>query len=191
MDYAEELRGLLRPLGIYDVESGIGGAELGAIGRELTAVWDALETAEREATPLTAEDSGLAAWEALFPFVPRWQTTEDRRRAIAALLRIDGTGFTPAQLNAALAGCGIRAHVEESEEPMTVLVSFPDCRGEPEDFELLRWRIEQILPCHLDMVYVFLYVTWAEMEALFAAWSAVQAAGESWQALECTGGDAA
>ena len=82
MDYAEDLRGLLRPLGIYDVDSGIGGAELGAIGDALTENFTLLETAEREASPMTAEDTGLATWESLLPFVPHWITLADRRRAI-------------------------------------------------------------------------------------------------------------
>ena len=190
MDYAEELRGLLRPLGIYDVDGGIGGAELGAIGDALTSVFAALETAERESNPMTAEDTGLTAWEALLPFVPHWITLADRRRAISALLRIDGCGFTKAALNAAIAGCGIRAVVEECEEAMTVRVSFPYNRGEPDDFERLRWRIEQILPCHLAVNYLFIYARWAEIEVLFANWTALEAAVENWRAVERVGGEA-
>lgn len=189
MDYAEELRGLLRPLGIYDVDSGIGGAELGAIGDALTGVWAALEAAEREANPVTAQGEGLAAWEALLPFTPQWMTTADRRRAIAALLQIDGAAFTTAALNATVAGCGIRGVVVECGTPMTVQVSFPYNRGEPDDFELLKWRIEQILPCHLHVTYLLVYAKWAELEALLASWAAVEAAAENWRALERVGGE--
>lgn len=189
MDYAENLRGLLRPLGIYDVDGGIGGAELGTVGDALTANFALLETAEREASPMTAEDKGLAAWESLLPFVPRWITLADRRRAISALLRIDGCGFTKAALNAAIAGCGIRAVVEESGEAMTVIVSFPYNRGEPDDFERLRWRIEQILPCHLAVNYVFIYANWAEVEAIFANWKAMESGVANWRALERVGGE--
>jgi hypothetical protein len=75
MDYTEELRTLLRPLGLYDVEGGISGAVLGAVGEQLTSVWSGLETAEREALLATAESAGLDAWEALLPFQPSWLTT--------------------------------------------------------------------------------------------------------------------
>ena len=58
MDYANELKELLRPLGIYDVSEGAGAAELDAVGTQLTDVWDFLEQAERESTPMTAEGDG-------------------------------------------------------------------------------------------------------------------------------------
>ena len=189
MDYAEDLRGLLRPLGIYDVDSGVGGAELAAVGGVLTEIFAMLETAEHESNPLTAENTGLTAWESLLPFVPFWLTQSDRRRAIAALLRIDGCGFTKAALNAAIAGCGIRAVVEERDTPMTVQVSFPYNRGEPDDFERLRWRIEQILPCHLAVEYLFIYAMWAEVESHFANWVAIEAAVGNWREIERVGGE--
>ena len=191
MDYAEELRALLRPLGIYDADGGIGGAELSAVGDALTDIWEHLESAEREALPVTAEDEGLAAWESLLPFAPHWLTLADRRRAVSALMRIDGTSFTPAALNATVAGCGIRAMVEETDTPMTVVVSFPYNRGEPDDFARLRRNIEQILPCHLDVTYYFVYVTWEELEALFATWADAESAADSWRELERAGGEAA
>ena len=189
MDYAEELRNLLRPLGIYEVDSGIGGTELGAIGAALTDVWSGLETLEREASPLTAEADGLAAWETLLPFAPQSCSVEDRRRAISALLRIDGAGFTPAALNETIVGCGINARVEETDYPMRVQVSFPGYRGEPDDFSQVARRIAQILPCHLEVAYVFVYALWTELEALFASWAAVEAAAESWRELERFGGE--
>ena len=191
MDYAEELRELLRPLGIYDVDSGISGAELGAVGGALTDIWTALESAESEALPVTAAGAGLSSWEALLPFVPRWLTTADRRRAVSALLQIDGTSFTTAALNRTVAGCGIRAVVEETGTPMTVQVSFPYNRGVPDDFDELRWRIEQILPCHLNVTYYFIYATWEELEALFATWADTEAAVENWREIERVGGEAA
>lgn len=61
MDYAKELRELLRPLGIYDVDGGVSGAELSAIGAQMTAIWEALTDAEAEMQPLTACSSGLAS----------------------------------------------------------------------------------------------------------------------------------
>lgn len=189
MDYTQELQNLLRPLGIYDVDGGVGAAELSAAGTALTGVWSALSDAEMDANPLTAADGGLADWESLLPFVPAWNTAADRRRAIAALLRIDGASFTPAAINDTIAGCGIRAVVAETETPMTVSVSFPWNRGEPDDLDALKARIEQILPCHLDVEYVFIRVVWRELEALIASWAALAAAELTWRALEKLGGE--
>ena len=82
-----------------------------------------------------------------------------------------------------------RAVAEETAVPMTVKVSFPADRGVPENFEELRCRIEQILPCHLAVEYVFIYVTWAELELLFVNWNRLEAANLSWSALERCGGE--
>ena len=189
MDYAAELKELLRPLGLYAVDSGLCGAELDSIGGQLNAVWQMLETAETESNPNTAELDGLKAWDELLPFVPSSRKLIDHRRAIGALLRIDGMSFTNAAINDTLAGCGIRAVAEETAVPMTVKVSFPADRGVPENFEELRRRIEQILPCHLAVEYVFIYVTWAELELLFVNWNRLEAANLSWSALERCGGE--
>lgn len=189
MDYAAELRAVLRPLGLYNVTGGAGAAEIAAVGESLTGVWSDLTHAERESNPMTAEDTGLAAWEALLPFVPAYPTGEDRRRAIAALLRIDGASFTSAAINDTIAGCGMRALVEEADTALTVRVSFPYNRGEPDDVEELKVRIEQILPCHLAVEYVFVNVLWSELEALFADWAAAEAEGYTWRQMERLGGE--
>ena len=184
MNYTEELRKLLRPLKLYDVDGGLGGAELAAEGMALDGDYASLTETETEFSPATASGYGLDRWEELFPFIPAYRTIADRRRAIAALLRIDGASFTPDAINDTIAGCGIRAVVTETETPMTVSVSFPYNRGEPDDLEDLRERIEQIIPCHLDVEYVFVFVLWWELEALFTCWAEVEAAAESWRELE-------
>ena len=184
MNYTDQLRELLRPLKLYDVDGGLGGAELAAEGTELDRAYASLTETETEFSPATASGYGLDRWEELLPFIPAYRTVADRRRAIAALLRIDGASFTPRAINDTIAGCGIRAVVEETETPMTVSVSFPYNRGEPDDLEDLQKRIEQIIPCHLDVVYVFMYVLWWELEALFETWAEVEAAAESWRELE-------
>jgi len=191
MDYVSHLKELLHPLGIYDVDTGAGAAELTAVGNALNVVWSALETAQQESSPVTALSAGLTAWEALLPFHPAWRTTAQRQAAVCALLRIDSGSFTPAALNGTLAGCGIRAVAEETATAMTVRVSFPDDRGVPEGFETLSRHIEEILPCHLAVEYFFLFVTWVQMETLFATWADTEADGLMWKEIERLGGESA
>lgn len=188
MKYGEELLKLLEPLGLY-APDGASGAELEAIGAELDRVYGALLDAERESSPLTAAGEGLSSWEKLLPFVPAYLTADDRRRAIAALLRIDGRSFTVGAINDTLAGCGIRARAEETGQSMTVRVTFPFNRGEPDGFEALKARIEQILPCHLAVEYLLRYLTWAELETRFSSWEALEDAVASWLELERSGGE--
>ena len=191
MDYAKELKELLRPLGIYDLNSGAGAEELNCIGGMMDEICEALEQGENDASPLTAGSAGLELWESLLPFAPVSLTEADRRRGVAALLQIDECSFTAAGINRTLAGCGIRAVAEETATPLTVRVTFPENRGVPAGFERLQVRIEQILPCHLAVEYVFLFCTWAELEALFSAWAELDAAAPEWDELQRMGGEEA
>ena len=45
--------------------------------------------------------------------------------------------------------------VEETEDPLEVVVSFPGVEGIPAGFEQTKARIEEILPCHLLVKYQF------------------------------------
>lgn len=184
MGYFEHLKEILMPLRLYDLDIGVGRAELAALGREMDRQDSMQETLELEMIPATASSYGLMAYEEIMPFVPVCDSTEERRAAIAALLRIDGGGFTQEALSSAVAGCGIGALVEESQIPETLTVTIVNSRGVPEDFAELKSRIEQILPCHLDVVYKFIYSTWNELMGLLTDWSELEAAKLSWRELE-------
>lgn len=187
--YSDYLRDLLRPLRLYALDEGPGAAELEVLGEYLDTVLAALETCETEETVPTAEDRGLTAYEQLLPYVPAYLTLADRRRAIAALIRIDGGSFTPADMQSTISGCGIYATVEEAETANTVKVYFPNNRGVPENFDELSERIEQILPCHLAVEYCFVYLIWQELESLLPTWTVLEAQCPTWAALESYGGE--
>lgn len=76
MGYAEYIRVLLRPVGIYAfVPGNIGNGEIESIGTALDDCEAVVEEGEREALVPTAEDWGLALREALFakrPAAPTW-----------------------------------------------------------------------------------------------------------------------
>ena len=184
MGYAEYLKDLLRPLRLYELDEGDGCAELEAEGGQLDGICRQLDGALREGILAGAQDAGLSAYEEILPFVPSYITAQDRRRAIEALLRIDMRSFTAAALNGTIAGCGIRARVEEADAPRTVKVSFPYNRGIPENIGELKRRIEQILPCHLGVEYIFEYLLWGELEKWLPSWSELEAKVGSWGELE-------
>jgi len=184
VSYARYLRELLAPLRIYDLENGAGAAELDAAGTLMDALLDELLVQERESCPATATDYGLSRYEELLPYTPAYITPEDRRNALHALLRIDGCSFTPTDLQNTVAGCGIEAVVQETDTPFTVEVHFPQNRGIPEDFPQIRSRIEQILPCHLEVVYVFIYFLWHELETHLLTWAQLEESVKSWKELE-------
>lgn len=184
MKYADCLKELLRPLGVYRLEGSLGGAELESMGGAMDGLQAVLEEIHRQADLTTAGDEGLAAVEKLFSRRPVTNDRERRRAALAALLRVGGDSFTLAAINDNLAGCGLNAVASEGKTAQTVEVRFPEVPGIPDGYEEMRKIIEDILPCHLAVKYVFWYITWAMMEERFATWGDVAALGLSWEALE-------
>ena len=183
MGYFAYLKELIAPMLYYDLDSGLGSAELDAEGEQLDSVFEELLTLEREAFLVTAEDFGLTRYEDIVPARPLSESLADRRAALRALLLIDGCGFTIEALNTTLRGCGINVVASEAEQTMTVNVSFPSVRGVPDGFEELRKRIEQILPCHLNIEYVFSFADWVTLE-IIGTWANLEAGIRSWAELE-------
>ena len=183
MSYAESLKQLLRPLGVYRLEDSINGAELESVGSALDILEDKLELLHREADLTTAEGKGLEAWLSL---LARRPVTEEPRvlgDALAALLRIGGDSFTLAAINDTLSGCGVCARVME-EQVGTVTVHFPDVGGIPAGFDELKQIIEDILPAHLEVKYHFWYMIWEELERKLPTWQAIESQGLTWVELE-------
>ena len=181
MIHEEYLTALLRPLGVYDLRAGaVNRGELGAYGKELDRMEQELEDTAREMSLATARSFGLERVEELLPYRPVCNTPGQRRAALAALLRIGGDSFTPAAINDTLRGCGLNARAEEGDQPGYVKVYFPDVAGIPEGFQELRTIIEEILPSHVDVTYVFWYNTWGMVAQRHPTWGDAAAAGLSW-----------
>ncbi|MEG1857489.1 MAG: DUF2313 domain-containing protein [Pseudoflavonifractor sp.] len=184
MGYGETIKQLLRPMGVYRLDGTVNGGELSCYGGALDGCGDALEAAEREMLLTTATETGLDKIEALLTRKPVTATLEGRRAALAALLRIGGDSFTLTAINDNLKGCGVNAVASESAKASTVEVRFPDVPGIPDRFENFRKIIEDILPCHLTIDYIYWYVTWAMLQAKFATWGALEARNLSWGEIE-------
>ena len=184
MSCAEKLTELLRPLGIYDWEAGVfQKAELEAVGAALDGCGDLLDLIEREMNLATAEGEGLTMVEDLLPHRPVTDKLERRRSALAALLRIGGDSFTLDAINDTITGCGVPAVVKEVGKEQ-VSVSFPGVAGEPDNFQELKKLIEDILPAHLGIEYIFWFLTWQELEDNFPNWQSIQGRELSWTRLE-------
>ena len=185
MAYGKYIKELLRPLGLYALDEGYGAVEIDTIGAVLDGFGAQADAMERESLLATAEDSGLERWEQLFPYRPLSADAESRRAAVAALMRIDGRSFTLAALNDTVKGCGCNATVSEGEG-RKILVHFPDVMGVPENFPLASRQMESILPCHLEIEYVFRYPTFADFDAAAFTWARLDALALSWGDLERT-----
>ena len=123
-------------------------------------------------------------YEKILPYIPAYANTDDRRRAILALARIDECSFTEKALNDALAGCGINAAVKEVEGERRVIVWFPENRGIPDNIGALKPRIEEVLPCHIEIIYHYIYTLWGEIEGYFASWAELEEEIKRWKDME-------
>lgn len=185
MGYGEHLRNLLRPLGVYDLTAGsLSGSELDALGCGLDSLSERMDYVERESALATAEGEGLQRRETLFARTPVHYSTELRRQAIAALLRIGGDCFTLSDINNTISGCGIKALALEKEQFGYIRVIFPDVAGIPEGFEQIREIILDIIPCHLDVEFYFRYLTWRECEAFQYTWAIIHEREYTWYGFE-------
>ena len=185
MGYCEHLKNLLRPLRIYDLTDGsLSASELEALGCGLDGAEAAIDYAEREGALPTAEGEGLDLWESLFANTPVHYSTQLRREAIAALLRIGGDSFTLNAINDTISGCGIRAIAQEKEQFGYIRVIFPDVVGIPEGFEQIRTIILDIIPCHLEVEFYFRYLTWAECHARGLTWAYVHQQEHTWYSFQ-------
>ena len=184
MKFEEYLVSLLKPLGVYDLRPGaINRGELAAYGGSLDGRLAELDDTAREMNLTTAQGFGLERIEALLPYRPVCHTVRERRAALAALLRIGGDSFTPEAINDTLLGCGLNARAEETGQPGYVKVYFPDVAGIPEGFDRLRVIIEEILPSHVDVTYVFWYNTWGMVAGWHPTFGDAAASGLSWYGL--------
>lgn len=182
MKHEQYLVELLRPLGVYDLrKTAINRGELAACGKALDAAFERLEGICREMLPITAEDLGLERIRELLAYCPVDQSGDGAGDALAALLRIGADSFTPDAVNDTLKGCGVNACAAETDRPGCVVVSFPELRGVPGEFERLREIIEEILPCHVEITYRFCFNTWTETAQFFPTWADAAALGTTWQ----------
>ena len=180
--YEAYLIRMLAPLGLYDLNGVQNRSELSALGGKLDEVGALLDTVERESLLATAEGEGLDRREALFARKPAALTAEERREAIAALLRIGEDSLTPEAVNDTLSGCGIRARAEEKAGGLRV--TFPGTVGVPSEFGQIRRIILDILPCHLETEFYFRYLTWAECEAMEYTWQQAETAAHTWESFQ-------
>ena len=184
MGHEEYLIRLLRPLGVYNLgAASVNRGELAAYGMGLDLGLEDLERLAREMNLATAAGDGLDRVETLLPYRPVSETVQERREALAALLRIGGDSFTLSAVNDTISGCGIRARATEGDRPGYVEISFPNTPGIPAAFEEIRAILEDILPCHLEVTYLFWYNSWGELAQRLDTWGDAAATGMTWYEL--------
>lgn len=183
MSGAEDMKQLLRPLGVYRLENSFFGAELDSVGGALDELEQTLEKIQREMLPDSAREEGLEQLAGLFRRRPVTERPEQMAAALAALLRIGDDSFTLHAVNNTVTGCGVGAVVEENGVNR-VSVWFPTVRGVPTSFERIREIVEDVLPAHVEVSYRFWYQTWGELSNYGLTWRTVEQQEMTWRQLE-------
>ncbi|MBQ3134761.1 MAG: DUF2313 domain-containing protein [Oscillospiraceae bacterium] len=184
MSHAQNMKMLLRPMGVYKLDHSYLAAELECVGAAMDRLETELERVQREMCLTTARREGLEQLARLFPGKVTTEPPEQAAQTLMALFRISGDSFTCQALNRTLLGCGLNARVRETGKVNTVEVSFPDVPGIPAEFERVRAALEEILPAQLLIQYVFWYQTWTQMEDRMLTWGGAQEQDLRWDDLE-------
>ena len=183
MSSAEELKQMLRPLGVYRLENSFFGAELDSVGKALDALEQQIENIQQEMLPDTARGEGLERLASLFRRRPVAEQPEQMAAALTALMRIGDDSFTLRAINDTVTGCGVGAAVEETGTNQ-VSVWFPSVRGIPMHFDRIREILEDVLPAHVGVEYRFWYQTWGELSRYALTWRTVEQQEMTWRQLE-------
>lgn len=184
MSNAAYMKELLRPLGVYQLDDSFLGVELECIGRAMDALQKELERIQQEMSLVTACGEGVEKAVKLFGLRPVTQDTRQLAKSLSALGRIGLDSFTLSAINSTIGGCGVNAEVAETDSPGAVVVRFPELKGVPEEFEPLRRVIEDILPAHLRVQYLFWYMTWSEWNEQAMTWQTIQEKELTWEIFE-------
>ena len=184
MSSAQHMKELLRPLGIYKLENSFLGSELDSLGQSLDTLQRHLEQIQREMCLTTAQAEGLDKAASLFAQHPVTEDAQQLARSLMALSRIGGDSFTLEAINNTVSGCGLNVAVSEAAEPGVVNVRFPDVPGIPEGFDRMRQIIEDILPAHVLIQFLFWYMTWEQLEARGLTWQMILEENMTWQEFE-------
>lgn len=120
---------------------------------------------------------GLAAWEIALGLETPAESYEVRRSRITAKLR--GFGSVTPALMQTVAESYTRGEITVVEVPRAykIVVTFVNQIGRPVGVESLMEALNELVPAHLAMEYIWRYRTWAEISG--KTWG--QLAGITWQ----------
>lgn len=181
MTYADYLRAMLSPLKVYNLDTtSFSGAEVEAMGNGMEDCWQSAQTGQKEMILMTAGDYGLTMWESVFPYRAAVETDAQRLAAIQGFMAISGDSFTYEAICNCLAACGVTCSLVETDTPGVVEISFDGLVGEPDNYDTVQAICEMILPCHLQINYIIVYLTWGG--AIDITWG--DAADYTWHELK-------
>lgn len=132
---------------------------------ELSNLYSEFEEKTKEIFINLSSDLGLSQYEDILDISRNLKFTNDERReSIKAKLR--GVGTTTKTMIKKVSEAYSNGEVEviEENDKYIVKIKFVGTRGIPSNIEMLRQSLRNIIPAHLEIEYVFTYMTWEEFE---------------------------
>ena len=168
MGFADYIKNMLRPMGVYRLDRGYGASEIEAIGDSLDKI-NALLTMHLVGCNLK-ESSGdyLSKIESLFPIVNFADGESERRENVLTLMMVNENFSDKASLEKILSACGLKAEICETDEKFVLELHFEDIRGELSDTEAQVCK--SIMPAHTVLKFICDGLTWDSAEARFPTW---------------------
>ena len=155
------LKSKLKPLGIYNLQSGTTlNAELSAYAKGLEILEAEIEEAERECFVSTATTYGIELRERLFGYLKASLSTKDRRQRLIYRYKITSNDYTKIRIEEAAKACSIDGYIIENEGKMSFNFN---CNNNFENEQQKKDAISEIqafLPAHLNCIFDFRDLSW-------------------------------
>lgn len=103
---------------------------------------------------------GLSYYESDYNITPGANDTYDERRSVIKA-KMRGVGKVDADLIKNVADSFTNGNVDVSFSNSTITVTFTSIVGTPPNESQFKLAIDEIKPCHLAIVYVYLYNKWS------------------------------
>lgn len=133
------------------------------VSEEAGDVADRLDYKTAQALPKTATEE-IGRWEKIYNVTPDLSQSFDQRREKLAA-KMQGSSATTKSLIESIASSYSHADVEieELSAQYKVIITFTGTIGVPESLEDIKKSIQELLPAHLVVEYVFVYNTYAKV----------------------------
>lgn len=168
------MNSLLSYLPDYYKKSAVMKALLRSVDAELARLSGSAEGTAAQMTVCSA-DRLLVRCENDLGIVPREGETPEERRG-RVLSRIRGRGVVTADTLKTVVETFVDGIVKVTENPSanTVTITFITCKGEPTRMEEIKNAVNEIIPAHLAVVWVYTYRTWNDVLSI-GTWDGVSA----------------
>lgn len=114
---------------------------------------------------IVSSEPMLDRWESLLNLTPGSRDLNARRQRIMA--KLQGAGTSTLGAIKKVVEAFYQCKVSEKNRENTIDIMLTSCRGMPRNFPDIVAAVNEIIPAHLSVRYVFSYVPWEELEASF------------------------